>query len=302
MEIRPPRNRAEHRAALARLIDRSGWAAPEAEERVRTLEEYVAKRGLTLDHCLLAVQADHIEAVCLCLDSPGRTSNILLSPGLTRDSWRPTAVEMVNRGVDEAATRGVQLVQGMVVPEWAEEGLIYSAAGFRHLAQLIYMQANVYADDHAPPHNLTWVTYGSETHAMFARVVEETYQNSLDCGSLNGIRHIEDILASHQATGQFDPQVWQIGMQQNEPVGTVLLGFIEEQPAYELAYMGCLPPWRGRGYGSSLLAQAFSLARARGVVSMNVSVDEKNLPARKLYESFGFREVMRRDVWIRVLF
>lgn len=301
MDIRPPRNRAEHRAALARLMDRAGWAAPQAEERVRTLETYVAKRGLSLDHCLLAVQADRIEAACICLDSPGRTSSVLLSPGLAQAGWRPIAIDMVNRSAAEAAARNVQLLQGMVVPECSDEGLIYAAAGFRHLAQLIYLQS----DSHAvfsPPQELSWVSYSDETRALFARVVEETYQDSLDCGSLNGVRNIDDILASHQATGQFDPQLWQIGMVGNEPVGVILLGYIEEQHAYEVAYMGCLPPWRGRGYGSSLLARGFSLARARNVFSMTVSVDERNVPARKLYQTFDFHEVMRRGVWIRVLF
>jgi mycothiol synthase len=301
VEIRPPSNPAERRAALARLIDRAGLADPSAEERVKTLENYAAKRGLSLDHGLMVAQDDRIEAVCLCLDSPGRTANILLSPGLSQSCWRQVAIELLARLESSAASRNMQLLQGMVAEECAEESLVYAAAGFKYLANLLYLQSDtkLLHLPQTPP--LDWLFYNQDTHSLFAQVIEGTYQDSLDCGSLNGVRHIEDILASHKATGQFDPQHWLIGLRNHEPVGVILLAYMEEHTCYEVVYMGCVPAWRGRGYGSSLLAQAFSLAAARNVFAVSVSVDEKNLPARKLYNSFGFREVMRRAVWIRPL-
>lgn len=302
MIVRPPINRDEHRAALARVIDPAGWAGPQAQEHVAMLEAYAEKRGLSLEHCLIGEQGGHIDLVCICLDSPGRTSTVLLSPGSAHVNRRPIAVEMVNRSAAAAESRGIQLLQGMVVAESSDEGLIYAAAEFRQLTNLLYLQADHQATVHVSTHELDWMEYGPQTHTLFARVVEDTYHESLDCGSLNGIRHIEDILASHRATGQFDAGLWQVGMVENEPVGVVLLSFIEEQDACEVVYMGCLPQWRGRGYGAALLARGFSLARERQVYTMTISVDEKNLPARKLYKSFGFYEIMQRAVWIRLLF
>ena len=71
MQIRPPRDRAEHRSALACLIQRQGETDPLIEKRIDLLENYARKRGLSLDHCLVAAENGGIEAVLLCLDSPG---------------------------------------------------------------------------------------------------------------------------------------------------------------------------------------------------------------------------------------
>lgn len=301
MVVRPPINRAEHRLAMARLIDRAGSADPQSEQRVDMLEMYACKRGLSLDHCLLIADQDRIEGVCLALDSPGRTSSLLLSPGITQMRLRQSAGELLRAAQAGAAGRGVQLLQAMVPPECAEEAVLYAATGMKHLANLIYMQCDLRRDlPRATGRVLQWESYSRATHDMFARVIEQTYEDSLDCGSLNGVRHIEDILASHKATGEFDPQLWRVGLDDGEPVGVILLGYMDEQQAYELIYMGCTAARRRRGYGTCLLEHGIGLVLSRAVSSMCVSVDEKNAPARKLYETFGFREVTRRGVWIRV--
>jgi len=302
MDIRSPRNPAEHREALSRLIDRQGFADPLVEQRVGILEDYARKRGLSLDHCLVLDDRGVMSAVALCLDSPGRTSTILLSPSATLPRLRRHILALLAQSEKSATGRKVQLLQGMVAPECSEESLLYAAAGFRHLATLIYMQADLHQfKGERGVRSLNWETYGPSTHSLFARVIEGTYQDSLDCGSLNGVRDIEDILASHRGTGQFDPQQWRVGLAGSDPVGVILLAYIEEQQAFELVYMGCLPRYRGKGFGASLLAHGMEIVRKRAVWTVCLSVDEKNRPARKLYDSFGFREVTRRDVWIRIL-
>lgn len=301
MEIRAPKNRGEHRAALGRLIDRYGLADPAIEERVRMLEDYAGTRGLSLDHCLMLAEGNFAHAVCLCLDSPGRTSSVLISPGAGMPALRRHVNKLLERAEQEAARRRVQLLQGMVAPECSDESLLYAAAGFKHLATLLYMQNELGSIESRPTRGLKWETYSPQTHVLFARVIEGTYQDSLDCGSLNGVRHIEDILASHRATGRYDPYYWRVGLAGGEPVGVILLAHMEEQQTFEIVYMGCLPDYRNRGYGSALLAHGVELARGRGLPAMSLSVDERNRPARKLYESFGFHEVTRRDVWIKLI-
>lgn len=301
MEIRASRNRAEHRAALGRLIDRQGLADPEIEQRVQMLEGYAASRGLSLEHCLVIAEGNYLHAVCLCLDSPGRTSSVLLSPGSALPALRRQVAVLLDRAEREAAARNVQLLQGMVAPECSEESLLYATAGFRHLATLLYMQNDLDRVKARSPRGLTWETYSPQTHTLFTRVIEGTYHDSLDCGSLNGVRQIEDILASHRATGQYDPYFWRVALAGDEPVGVILLAHMEEQQTFEVVYMGCLPAQRGKGYGSGLLAHGVELARSRGLSAMSLSVDERNKPARKLYETFGFGEMTRRDVWIKIL-
>lgn len=301
MQVRAPRNHSEHHRALMRLVDPAGAANPLVDERVEILRSYVRRRGMSLEHCHIVADRDRIEAACLCLDAPGKTSSILLSPGSIHAGVRPMLGEMIRQAQAAAKNRGVQLLQAMVVPECSDEGLLYAAVGMKHLARLIYMQSDARQAPKRPVPPLEWQAYGRQTHSLFAGVIEKTYEGSLDCGSLNGMRHIEDILASHRATGQFDPALWRIGFDRGEPVGVILLAYMEEQQSHEVAYMGCVAPFRRGGYGSALLAHGFELARARGVTLITLSVDERNTPARKLYERFGFHEMMRRDVWVRLL-
>jgi ribosomal protein S18 acetylase RimI-like enzyme len=302
MEIRRPRTGAEHRAALARLIDRQALADPDVEERIDVLEDYARTRGLSLEHCLVLAEGSYLHAVCLLLDSPGRTSTVLLSPGAAVPRFRRQILTMLEQAEQEAGRRCIQLLQGMVPPECSDESFVFAAGGFKHLATLLYMQNDLRQLSLKPPRRaLRWETYSPQTHTLFTRVLEGTYQDSLDCGSLNGVRDIEDILASHRATGQYDPYYWRVGLAGTEPVGVILLAHMEEQQTFEVVYMGCLPEYRNQGYGASLLAHAVELSRSRGLSTISLSVDEKNLPARKLYESFGFIEMTRREVWIKIL-
>lgn len=302
MEIRPPRDRAEQRTAFACLIDRDRGADPLVLERVHLLEDYARRRKLSLEHCLVLASGKRIHAACLFLDSPGRTSSVLLSPIGDNPQLRSGLLELLRQAEREAIARNVQLLQGMVPPECAEEATLYDGAGFEQLATLLYMQNDLACLRIEPPRrNLDWETYSPKTHAMFIQVVEGTYEGSLDCSSLNGVRRIEDIFASHQATGQYDPYYWRLGLSRGKPVGVILLACVEEQQTFEVVYMGCLPKYRSQGYGSSFLAHGVELACRRGVSALSLSVDEKNEPARRLYAAFGFEEVMRRDVWIKIL-
>lgn len=45
---------------------------------------------------------------------------------------------------------------------------------------------------------------------------------------------------------------------------------------------------RGRGLGRALMTAALATARDRGADTMEINVDEADLPARRLYESLGF--------------
>ncbi len=51
------------------------------------------------------------------------------------------------------------------------------------------------------------------------------------------------------------------------------------------------PDWRRRGIGERLLLALLDLARARQAHEATLEVRPSNLPARRLYEKFGFRPV-----------
>jgi len=55
-----------------------------------------------------------------------------------------------------------------------------------------------------------------------------------------------------------------------------------------LAELYVTPEQRGQGLGRALMQAALETARGRGADTMDIGVDEPDLPARALYESLGF--------------
>ena len=58
-----------------------------------------------------------------------------------------------------------------------------------------------------------------------------------------------------------------------------------------LHLLGVLPEYWGRGFGKELLDFAEHLSKANGQKALRLDVMEENLPARRLYEQAGFKEI-----------
>lgn len=302
MRIIAPQDRSELRNTLAVLMDRPELTTVQLNASIDWLLHYASRRGLSLDHCLLAVDGDRQLGACLCIDSPGHMSSLFL-PARKEYLEPVAAASVVCEAVQRAGQRGVRFVQAMTEPEADDEAEVYRRAGFRFITCLAYMDryaALPQSLDREPP-PVEWQTYTSPTHRSFAEVIEATYQDSLDCAAINGLRDIEDIMASHKAAGEFDPATWFLGSTGGEPIGVLLLSRVLERSAYEVVYMGLLPARRGRGYAVTFLRQALSVAREAGVLDLTLTVDEQNLPARRLYERFGFVQSSRRNVWMNAV-
>jgi [ribosomal protein S18]-alanine N-acetyltransferase len=72
------------------------------------------------------------------------------------------------------------------------------------------------------------------------------------------------------------------------PAGRVGYGFLDEQtPELTIAVV---PSRRGRGFGDQLLSALLDQARADGYEALSLSVEKDN-PALRLYERFGFEPV-----------
>ena len=85
----------------------------------------------------------------------------------------------------------------------------------------------------------------------------------------------------------------------DEPVG-VCVGFtgystFRALPLLNIHDLAVLPTHRGRGIGRALLTAAEDMARSKGYARLTLEVQEDNLPARGLYERFGFVDVRYGD-------
>src|SRR5690348_13385932 len=103
---------------------------------------------------------------------------------------------------------------------------------------------------------------------------------------LEGLRSLDDVLASHRAGGRFVADRWQVGRVRGEPgsAAVLLLSGVPDRDAWEVAYLGLTPPARGRGLGRAVLAHAAALARPHAA-RLELAVDVRNLPAHHLYRN-----------------
>jgi ribosomal protein S18 acetylase RimI-like enzyme len=147
---------------------------------------------------------------------------------------------------------------------------------------------------------MRWVTYGPETHAHFAATIAATYAQSLDCPLLNGMRDIEDVLAGHKSSGNFDPRLWALLCDGQTPLGALLLAPMQPGETLELVYLGLVPAARGRGLADVLMRQALAVA-ARGPGRLSLAVDSQNVPALKLYYRHGMQRAGAKLAMMRRL-
>jgi len=303
MNVCKPNDKSQLRKALAMLLERPELTAVDVDEHVDTLLQYAERCRLSLEHCLIDQEEGHIRSACLCVDSPGRIASVFI-PALPRYlEPAKTVMELLAESIRLARQRNVQILQTTLVPEADLEADRYRQAGFGYLTQLIYMECDLTQPipRDPPTAEIAWETYNATNHEQFAQVIQDTYTDSLDCVALNGIRDIEDILASHRGAGDFDPANWLLARVAGEPMGVILLSYLPERWAYEVVYMGVLPAMRGRRFGAVLLRRAVDLVREQAANTLCLTVDVGNLPAQRLYRQFGFRETSRRNVWLAIL-
>jgi ribosomal-protein-alanine N-acetyltransferase len=82
--------------------------------------------------------------------------------------------------------------------------------------------------------------------------------------------------------------------------GKVIAYIIGRQiaPEGEIYRIATIPSKRRRGIAYRLLDYAVKCERGRGLESLFLEVREKNIPARNLYKTYGFREIgMRKNYY-----
>jgi ribosomal protein S18 acetylase RimI-like enzyme len=151
-----------------------------------------------------------------------------------------------------------------------------------------------------PP--LDWAGFGPATEADFRAALQATYSGSLDMPELEGIRSLDDVMASHRVGGRFIAERWQVGHVPGEPASAavLLLSAIPDREAWEVAYLGLAPAARGRGLGRAALAHALAMA-APHVPRLELAVDIRNHPATRLYRAAGFTPFDQRAVHLASL-
>lgn len=288
--------------AAARLVCTGG--RPDRAAGARFLQD-AQRNAIPLDRFWAWVEPDgSIESAVLAVRSPGRTALLFASRpvGFGRGEKIARTLQSACRSL---ACEGVVIAQGLLEPGERAERKVFAQAKFDVLAHLGYLHRPLSDSPRTErvvwPHGVSIETYAADNHDDFVRALDASYEETLDCPALTGIRCAEDILAGHRATGQFDPALWTLLRVDELPSGVLLLNPSQRLGTVELVYIGLAKPARGRGLGRLLLRHGLTQVSARPEQTMTLAVDEHNVPAIRLYYAAGFRRAFRRVALIRAL-
>ena len=278
--------------AVGMILGSPGRPAPAAQ--VAEFINSAISRRIEVQGIWVAETGGRIVWAVLPILNPGRTLLLLTSQDM--GSSNLPAGRLVREICHHFAGQGVHLAQVLLESQSHPARQFFAAMGFKEIAELIYLQGQVPRNTVAPamPEHMRWLEYSPTTHAIFADAITRTYRDSLDCPDLSGLREIDDVIAGHQATGEFDPSGWQLLLEGDRAMGGFLLSRIPQSDAMELVYLGLPPEARGRGLGIFLMKQVFFLILQNQRRKLSLAVDSKNEPALKLYYRFGMRQVATR--------
>lgn len=293
---------SDQQPALSLLLTGS---VQDGEVQVEQFIAFARQQHVSLEHLWAAYEGDKLIASALLVPSAGRTAMVFISP-LHRHAWVAATTRLVGQLCTAQDPQKVALLQVLLDPGQERERQAVLGAGFRELTELAYMERPAHLTAAITPTNKLDLGAGieirhwSETNRkIFADAILASYEQTLDCPGLLGLRQIDDIIAGHMATGQFDPACWLALSHGEEPVGVMLLNAIPQRQALELVYLGLAPKWRGKGLGKKLVRHALDIAPRHGCNVVLLAVDQTNTPALKLYRSLGFVSTARKLAIIR---
>jgi mycothiol synthase len=265
-----------------------------------------AARGeIDLSGLWIARRRSRVVGALLTQRLPGRAAAVWapeVNTGLHRASL---AADLVRTALGALRTQGYQVAQALIElgsPRRSSADL--TRGGLPRVTELTYMarETSIPLEISGFGPTFDWQSFAPHTEAAFRDVLQLTYVGSLDMPELDGIRSLDDVLASHHAGGRFQAERWCVGFLRGEPesAAIVLLSNHLDRDTWEVAYLGLTPHARGRGLGRVALAHALDLARPHSS-RLELAVDARNIPAARLYQAAGFTAFDRRVVHVSVL-
>lgn len=326
----PPRavriTRDLYMAAARRLVSR---ANADIDAAARRLLESAPRHAIDFSLCFGTLdaaptrRAQRVRQACLAVPGAGRTAMMFISEPADRPiegsrgiAERAACISAACRHLTLEHASRVGLAQALPEPDepWAIEA--FEASGFLHVGTLVYLRAENSTPKDPEPQWPAGVSLqrvsetgvlGSDTDRAraerdLAAALEASYEDTLDCPELCGMRTPADVLDSHRSTGVYDPAWWWLVRVENHPVGAMFLSRCPEQQSMELVYLGLAPQARGKKLGGALLAMGMArIAQAYPGWDVTCAVDARNTPALALYAKLGFLPYAKRVAMVKSL-
>jgi mycothiol synthase len=302
-----PAGSEEIHPALRFILGSGGRAAD--DQQLGDFLTFAGIRNIDLGELTIAESGGAMLWAILPIHSAGRTT-LLFAPNDPPNGKNTRAATMLLESIcGRLSQRDVQLAQALLDPNDAQTRQLFDSSGFERMAELIYLHGAVRkAPPLGPlPDEFSMLNYSEQSHPVFAAAILDSYRESLDCPRLNGIRSIEDIIAGHKASGEFDPNHWYVLLEREpsgvtrKPRGVLILTRLARGQAAELVYLGLSPTARGRGLGDWLMRRALLTTMEMGAARLSLAVDSTNAPALKLYYRFGMSRLASKVAMMRKL-
>lgn len=248
-----------------------------------------------------------VRQVCLAVIGSGRTAMLFVSgPDEGHEEGEVSLwerMELIRAACDhlraqlkgDGKTQAVVLAQALLEQEEHEALAALLRCGFLRLGDLAYLRrpiprsGGVQTPRWPDGVSIRRMRNSEEDMVLLSTALERTYEETLDCPELCGLRQVEDVLESHRSVGVFDPGMWWLVMAGSEPEGCMLFSACPEQNAVELVYLGISPRLRGKGLGAKLLMMGVQSLTGRPERVLTCAVDTRNTPAMALYRRCGFQ-------------
>lgn len=293
--------RPSSRAAALRLALRSLHASQRGP-LIESLGQLANEPLGAFDALVVGERGGRVVAATWVQPQPGKTGS-LWAPESDSDLSVGDAERLVRHAAAIADQAGVSMLQLLAESSEPSHAAALRAAGFSDIATLDYLEWRTAQATPTPEpsasHELSIRVDGADDLPRLKRLVEETYVDTLDCPSLDGLRDVSDTLAGYRQIGEFDPTLWLRIERNGTDAGVLLLSRHPETKQLELVYMGVTPAARGHGIGRIAVREAQRLARQRGVERLVLAVDAANHPAKRLYREAGFSAWATRVVFVR---
>ena len=266
---------------------------PGRHAQAEAFDQTIRRRAVQVD-LWWALRKGRCVAAAMTAENPGRSAQLFYGPP-GRGADTQVAAELIRSLCAATLARNVAFIQAVTERRQRRIKAVLAAAGFEHLAELDSMQIDL---PHASPDrtgpSLRWRTRQQWRPNELADVLTATYQESLDCPKLNGLRGPGDVIAGHQSLGVFCPQTWWIVDVDDRAAGCCLVNDTSDPSAGMIVYLGVAAPLRGRGLGRTMIRHVADVATRRGKSALTLAVDLRNTYALNVYRAEGFRVIDSR--------
>ena len=280
-------------AAMALL----GGKKHRAQSLLQTLD---SRPGET--YRFIANQDDEIDAAVLVVINKGATATILATAPTT-DSSAQDIGRLIKESVEGLRGTGCSIAQAVLPIHDDKLSCSYLDAGFAELACLKYMERSRSSKQPAPHTcDVRFIPMTKQTDTILGSILLETYEGSLDCPKIHGLRKVQDIIDGHRGLDHHDANLWSLAKLDGKLAGVLLLNAVPESKCMELAYLGVAPWARNQGLGNALVQRAVEQTDDIGFSKITLAVDAENHPAISLYSRWRFGETGQRMTMVCQLY